>query len=152
MAESGSQVLVFPAFLRSAMPPEADIRLRSTKGAATDPKRTCTLYTARHASVLLGAVSDQNAVVKPAGDSVLADSQALQQAVKIQVCGCSSPTGSNRTRINVNTFLYRPSGRLQRGSLARGRCRRRHGFCRCLWRHTWPRRQNEAVFQDSPFH
>ncbi len=42
--------------------------------------------------------------------SVLADSQALQQAVQIQVCGCSSPTGPNRTRISVNTFLYRPSG------------------------------------------
>ncbi len=48
--------------------PKADPRLILTKGAAHDPKRTRTRYIARHDSVLLSAVSDQNADVSPAED------------------------------------------------------------------------------------
>ena len=40
------------------------------------------LDTARHASALLGAVSDQNPDLSAARDSLLADPQALQQAVR----------------------------------------------------------------------
>ena len=39
LAESGSQNLVFPAFLTSALPPEAANGLISLPGAAADPKR-----------------------------------------------------------------------------------------------------------------
>ncbi len=40
MAESGSQNLAFPAFLTSALRPEADIKLILVERSANDPKRT----------------------------------------------------------------------------------------------------------------
>ncbi len=43
------------------------------------------LDTARHASALLGAINVQNLEVNPVGESVSADCQALQQAVR-KVC------------------------------------------------------------------
>ena len=40
LAESGSQNLVFPAFLTSALPPKAALELVGLRGAADDPKQT----------------------------------------------------------------------------------------------------------------